>query len=245
MKKSIKRVSILALAICLITTVFTFNSNTLKAKAATTKVQMYYLNYIPRYHSAGTHEVYVIVDSNGANKKVTLHYEDVAGAEWKDLNGEFVKNLNNGTEIWKVKLDGVDCLQYAIRYDVDGQTYWDNNNTKNYTLNNELGVANLKLNTPLQYGLNAEYYPISVTVKNLAYNKVVKVRYTQDNWATYTDENLSYSYGNSDGTETWSTTLKLDSNKKDQIHYAISYTVNGVTYWDNFFGNNYNFYSVY
>ena len=120
-----------------------------------------------------------------------------------------------------------------------------NNNNNNYTFTNELGAANLKLNTPSEYGLNAEYYPINVTVKNLGYNKVVKVRYTQDNWATYMDKELSYSYANSDGTETWGTTLNLDYNKRDQVHYAISYTVNGVTFWDNFFGDNYNYYSAY
>ena len=245
MKKSIKKVSILALVICLFTTLFTFSNNHIKANAATTKVQMYYLNTIPRYHNSSLHEVYVILDSNGANKQVTLHYEDEAGATWKDLNGEFVKNLNNGTEIWKIKLEDKTCLQYAIRYDVDGVTYWDNNNNNNYTFTNELGAANLKLNTPSEYGLNAEYYPINVTVKNLGYNKVVKVRYTQDNWATYMDKELSYSYANSDGTETWGTTLNLDYNKRDQVHYAISYTVNGVTFWDNFFGDNYNYYSAY
>ncbi|NLK96066.1 MAG: hypothetical protein GX275_12930, partial [Clostridiales bacterium] len=70
--KKLKKVSILALTICLIATLFTFTNNTIKTNAATTKVQMYYLNTIPRYHNSSLHEVYVILDSNGANKQVTL-----------------------------------------------------------------------------------------------------------------------------------------------------------------------------
>ena len=76
-------------------------------------------------------------------------------------------------------------------------------------------------------------------MQNYGYNKVVKVRYTTDNWATFKDADLTYYSTYDDGTEYWSVELdssvKIDSNFK----YAISYTVNGVTYWDNNFGLNY------
>ena len=77
-------------------------------------------------------------------------------------------------------------------------------------------------------------------MKNPDYNKIVKVRYTQDNWATYKDIDLSYlsSISGTDS-ERWDITLNLDENKINDFHYCIYYQVNGQTYWDNNFGENY------
>ena len=42
---------------------------------------------------------------------------------------------------------------------------------------------------------------------------------------------------NSYGYETWN--FKLDVGNATQVEYAISYTANGQTYWDNNYGRNY------
>lgn len=76
-------------------------------------------------------------------------------------------------------------------------------------------------------------------MKNYAYEKNVQVRYTQDNWATYTDVPLSYNSTNSDGSELWTVNLNLDDRGTSNFQYCVYYQVNGQTYWANNFGQNY------
>ena len=99
----------------------------------------------------------------------------------------------------------------------------------------------------------------SVLVRNLAYHKQVVIRYTTDNWNTYTDVNAWYSqtsnfnpYGDSNySAEFWNfegetlTFTKAHSGQSlagampNDIQFAIRYTVNGQTFWDNNNGQNY------
>ena len=91
-------------------------------------------------------------------------------------------------------------------------------------------------------------YPINAILQNYAYNKNVFVRYTTDNWATYTDKALSYDSTNADGTENWNTTVTVEEGRyynsdiytaAEGFEYAICYQVNGQTYWANNLGSNY------
>ncbi len=66
-------------------------------------------------------------------KKVTLHYKDSLYDRWQDCEAKYEGASNDGYEIWTVTQAFVgDYIQYAIKYEVNGQTYWDNNSGRDY-----------------------------------------------------------------------------------------------------------------
>ncbi len=73
-----------------------------------------------------------------------------------------------------------------------------------------------------------------VEVKNLAYAKSVTVRYTAGN-NVWTDAAANYVGPSTPGKELWS----FDISTPNATWFAIAYTVNGTTYWDNNGGANY------
>lgn len=241
--KKAKKIVALFLSILAITTVFAFNSSTVIAKAATSPVELF-SQYENWYYISGYLTIYVKVNTLGSNQHVYIHKND--GSTWSDVEGEYYATLSDGSQIWKVTTSNIGGgIEYAIKYVVDGNTYWDNNNGQNYTEENKLGNDPILSVTPYINIFSSQAYAgdylINVDLKNLGFVKDVKVRYTEDNWTTYQDVPLSYMYTNLDGSERWNTDLKLDENKEANFHYAISYEVNGQTYWDNNFGNNYNY----
>ena len=106
-------------------------------------------------------------------------------------------------------------------------------------LSEVLGNCEVKL-IKINETKTASNYPINVALKNLGFEKVVKVRYTEDNWKTEKEESLQF-INQKDNLEEWGTVLKLDEDKKDNFEYVIRYKVNDWTYWDNNLDENYKF----
>lgn len=192
---------------------------------------------------------------------------ELTDGTWKFFPLTFSNSTQEGTEIWSgtAKRSNIPYLvesgfkgKYAIRYKVNGQEYWDNNNGQNYEI---IGVAGRYLSEGVnvsvynsnlyQYNLsqNASLF-IDVDVKNLNYNKDVEVVYTTDGWKTSNKSKLSFqSYfavgpkqmlvsPNSFGVEKWTASINLPTSVQT-VDYAIVYRVNGQEYWDNNFGKNY------
>lgn len=94
------------------------------------------------------------------------------------------------------------------------------------------------------------YFQGQILVRDLAYNKVVAIRYTTDGWQTWKDLNAKYAFKQGDQ-ETWrfvtgmynfpcagpwvSITEAVDID----FDFAVYYKVNGVTYWDSNGGSNF------
>ncbi|MDE6314730.1 MAG: CBM21 domain-containing protein [Lachnospiraceae bacterium] len=236
-----KKLSSVIMVFALLFGLLTVSGNTITAKAAESPVKMYYRDNQVIYHGINKYTVYIqIAAGSAATKAVAVHYRTYEN-EWVDADAAFYTKLDSETEIWKADIVGPGLTKYAIKYVGDSTVYWDNNNGNDYDFSQPLGVANVKA-VRTSYP-SANNYTVAAAVKNLAYTKVVKVRYTQDNWATYQDAELHYdhSISNTDS-EIWTTTLKLDSSKTDNFHFCISYEVNGKTYWDNNFRDNYGYY---
>ena len=70
-------------------------------------------------------------------KNVFLRCKDSYLNVWKDIPANYSKPLNkdNTYELWDVEtaFTGKN-IEFAIKYDVNGQTYWDNNGGKNYVI---------------------------------------------------------------------------------------------------------------
>ncbi len=229
-KKLISVIAVLSILVC------TISAFGISANAANDKVKLYATDvYFARYGIRGTN-IYVQTKANPYQQQVTIHYNPLNGEEWKDVNASYYKTLDDGSRIWKAYITSYNT-EFAIKYVADGKTYWDNNNGKNYK-DEALGAAAIKAARTISYG---NTYNISATLKNLAYNKDVKVRYTENNWKSYKDANLSYTSTNKDGTEVWDAQLTVNGSNLKNFEYCLSYTANGKTYWDNNFGENYDY----
>lgn len=70
-------------------------------------------------------------------KNVILRCRDSYLNTWEDIPATYSKPLtkDNAYELWDVQtaFTGKD-IEFAIKYDVDGHTYWDNNGGKNYVI---------------------------------------------------------------------------------------------------------------
>lgn len=208
-----------------------------QASAATDRVSMYLCDaYSSRY---GTYcaTVYIQTKGNASNQSVYLHYNDGYNSDWKDIQASYFTTLSDGSKIWQASIAGDFDMQYAVKYIADGQTFWDNNNGKNYN-KEKIGTAPITATRSVYYGTA---FGVAATLQNYGYSKNVQVRYTEDNWATYKDVPLTYQSTNSDGTENWLTKLELDRSKSESFQFSIYYKVNGQTYWANNFGKNYNY----
>ena len=136
-------------------------------------------------------------------------------------------------------------ITFAIKYEVNGQTYWDNNNGKNYSV-----AAGYETTSRYDFGSGgvAAFYSYRITndspiygaleLKDLGYEKDVKVQYTTDNWETVSEVNAKYGYTfeENNSVQIWNYQIPYT---KNQVTYKILYTVNGITYVDDNFGEYY------
>ena len=227
-------------------------------------------NYITTgYHTYIGWEVKALIQVKNLayTKQVYLHLSKTDGT-WVDIPAHYVRTANSTYELWEVNRSdfgdySMPGKYYAIKYVVNGQTYWDNNNGANYIfsnyggygpgpmLGNSINVLSYYNYTTIQDGKFQGY----VDVRNIAYSKKVSIVYTTDNWATYATVDASFMatyqtgyssyivFPNVYNVERWKFEVPVTAS---QVKYAVSYTVNGVTYWDNNYGANYtaNLYKV-
>ena len=209
-----------------------------------------------------TMDVYIKVNNLAYNKEVSVFYG--SGANWKTSDASYYKTLDNGDEIWKSSCEvwtdyvtpgHVNPLSYstnfAIKYKVNGTEYWDNNNGANYYMAIGMGngpsiVTNKEIlleksslvPTGSLYTFEITFFKVDLIVKNISYDKDIKVIYTTNNWESQGAVIGIYSGDLENGYEKW----KASGGMWDGAHeleYYISYEVNGVTYYDNNFGENY------
>jgi hypothetical protein len=187
----------------------------------------------------------ILVKNLAFQKQVFIHGQQADGS-WADLPANYVGPADAGREIWRASEEinpGLHRdLRFAVKYVVNGQTFWDNNNGADYTLGRNEGSLlvgrNVALYSATDQGASSTSVAGDIDLKNLAPTKTVFVRYTTDHWAHFTDVNASYAVGpNASGTETWKFTL--NGVTPANLELAIAYTVNGQTYWDNNFTANY------
>ncbi|WP_054943111.1 carbohydrate-binding protein [Paenibacillus ihuae] len=248
-KKMMKRFSIFGLAAVF---VLTFAQSVF---ASDQPVQLTSANlYLYKYGYVGF-SGNIEVSNLGYQKTVTIHYTPGDG-KWYDTNASYQAPTDSTHEKWgfmvstdimnnnNPQLTNAQTIQFAIKYQVNGQTYWDNNNGQNYSVSrfNESSTILGKPQVLRAYDdLYKNTFSGSIYVKNLDYSKEVKIKYTTDNWNTTREGYASYSMpGNSDGSvEIWNFSFNNIDPSVTQIQYAISYTAIGQTYWDNNYENNY------
>lgn len=209
----------------------------------------------------------IVVENIAYEKDVAIHLKNDLG-EWVDVAAEYVGSAGENKELWRASYyrnelydNGPHDLEFAVVYTVDGMTYWDNNNWNNYFVgasdgywfDSDINVRNISYSTTrtLYPSYQGGYrYTGNIALRNLAYAKDVKVVYSTDGWDTtktvdasfspyyYFNQYSSVANPNANGIEIWSYEFPLTEGET-QLEYAIVYTVNGMTYWDNNYGDNY------
>lgn len=216
------------------------------------------------------------VENLAYDKSITLHFEQEDG-NWSDLPLAFRGEISPGVENWTYEItrtisgpyssnEPLD-LNFVLKYDVNGQTYWDNNNGSNYWLaagSGELTTQPIVIDTtyaraPIDYSYGDEvthvrgYFNASFVLQNYDYSKTVEIHYTYDNWqtthigyATYQPTVMKgYSwvrYPNANNVEIWSFNTRGDEAQNEnatEVKFAVKYTVDGATYWNNNRGANF------
>lgn len=74
------------------------------------------------------------IENIAYHKKVTVHVS-INGGTWYDLPARYSHSLEGNYEVWSFYSNTStrnDTVQFAIRYEVNGQVYWDNNHTYDY-----------------------------------------------------------------------------------------------------------------
>ena len=228
---NLKKKLALILSVVLLSTLFAFVP--VKAEAATDNVSFYYLDSQYYYRYGTIKNIYIKVKNISYEKNVSVHYKSFNTNQWMDQSAEYVKDLGDGYEIWKASISNyaTNVESFCIKYEANGNTYWDNNDGKNYGYVETLGVAPLHV---MRGYYNSENN-IKVNLKNYGYEKDVNVVYSYDNWATEESKDLEYKETTTNGEEVWASNIE----KTDSIQYYIKYTVDGQTYYDNNFGLNY------
>jgi len=218
--------------------------------------------YSAGYHTGGYWEINALIQVKNLayTKQVYVHQSKTDGT-WVDIPAHYVRTGNSTYELWQANrtdFGDVSVLgkYYAIKYVVNGQTYWDNNNGANYIFSyagNYGGGPGPMLGNGINvltyaYGIGGGKFSGYVDVRNIAYSKKVSIIYTTDNWATYATVDASFmatyqtgyssaiAFPNVYNVERWQFAVPTTAS---QVKFAVSYTVNGATYWDNNYGANY------
>lgn len=204
-----------------------------------------------------TAEFDIRVDDAACGGDVAVHMTSGSGT-WIDVNAWRLRSAGAGHSVYHTTFGAgggsgvIHDIQFAVKCGGGGQTFWDNNGGQDYFLGQSAGAFLPSGNVYARgYTAGANVYDgkawSSVTLRNLAYAKQVKVVYTTDGWATVHEAYASYDPGfyaftsttnpNAAGFEEWR--FGLDVGNASSVEYAIAYTTGGQTYWDNNFGDNY------
>lgn len=193
------------------------------------------------------------VENLGYSKDVAVRLSDSSNhAVWRDEPARYFGPGPAGKDIFVFDVPRVSTgynpadFTFAVRYTVGGTTYWDNNGGWNYRIKGPrysgdgeavLGTANVALGHAYLF---EDAFSGAVLLKDLAYDKQVKVVYSMDGWKTTWTGLARYDHPGIVGQQWWNFSFPVPAGTKE-VEFAVSYEVAGVTYWDNNQGANFHF----
>ncbi|MDO6763318.1 carbohydrate-binding protein [Agarivorans sp. 1_MG-2023] len=185
----------------------------------------------------------VEVKNIGPNKQVWIHYQTSDG-QWLDHPAFYIAATSNGYEAFSFRLPlqgSVSATQFAIKYQVNGDTYWDNNKQQNYqfdaTTQTHLAHQAVALDEAYR-----ESSLITVTARALASGNADKVTmvYSDTNWQHSYRTNLTLSHTVADGnglSGVWTGQQYIEYYRR--FEFYLEYQDGQNTVIDNYYGKNY------
>lgn len=192
----------------------------------------------------------VRVKNIGYHKNVSIVYNN-GGSGWNNLPLTFYSHHGNyDTFTYNNSFSPfTGNIEFAIKYEVNGNTYWNNNDGNNFLLparDHTLIEGNVTLNEALVSGYHcanwmgcthATNFKGEIYVSNYTYHKNVGIAYSIDG-GEWKSLNASYSRPISSGNlEIWGfdTWIYTSGDKFPQIRFAVYFQPD----WDNNFGQDY------
>ena len=203
--------------------------------------------------------ILVLVQNLAFAKKVDIVWAGEDGV-WHTLPAEYHSTSENDEEYWNATetfhsapdkaLPG--DIQFALRYQVLGEEYWDNNNSLNYKSRTNACIQLAGHHPLLNIGFSShldddqKLVPITVAVNHPVEAEKVSVHWTTDDWKhTHTTRCYLKSYlalerdesTIQDGVQIWKTLLNVG--KYFRLQYSICCESEDDVLWDNNAGQNY------
>lgn len=235
-------------------------SYTVQAEGQPT-VQLYSAQFCYDHYDRSTDTGYynltgfIAIEDIAYDKSVTVEYKNNKYGVWsnnKSINAHYMKDDPlTGQDIFRFEAPvgfekltkfGDTHLWFRIKYTVNGQTYYDDNNGQGYhvigTYYNQDYYQEMIVSKCVLKGWGDR---CSALLQDLGNDKKVMMRYTDNGWASYKEVELEYVYTFFNGQELWAVERSNMLAMPREYEYALYYQVNGSTYWDNNFGENYRY----
>lgn len=200
--------------------------------------------------------VQVLVQNLAYDKQVSIHMRDARWGQWRDISLAYAGPASKDFELWTGTLIHevgmpLDPVELAAKVTMGGHTYWDNYGGANYRLRATQGTRLFGTHVLKSSGglrSDGSFY-VNIDVLATGEGRRVQVVYSADDWATprtaEAKAQSSYAAGggggvpspNSYDVERW--LVEVTGTAASRITYAIAYSVDGQTYWDNNFSRNY------
>ena len=229
-------------------------------------IQLLYVeNIIARKHKSAQQKLtfLMLVENLGFNKQVDIVWagEDCA---WQTLAASYHRKQGEGQELWSAEFKQTQAtkkalpgtIQLGLRYRVNGEEYWDNNDGWNYVSEADSGVKVIGTVPVLNIDFTERItdaqksIPVSVAVNQSFAAKKIVIHWTNDNWQhTYKTpcflkkDHWQKSVGsaatnpNQYGVEIWKG--RLNFRNAFRVQYYIACEGKAQTVWDNNGGDNY------
>ena len=226
---------------------------------------LYVKNIISRHRGIPQQQLvfFIRVGNLAYEKQVEVYW---AGEDdiWRTLKAEYQRTAGENQELWyaqatfqlssEVPLPG--NIQFALRYQVSGKEFWDNNYGKNYAIDADSGVKvgdgipllNIEFYPTLDDG--QEFYPITAALHQFLLPRQVYIHWTTDNWRSYHQTPCFFKRKHWDkalwsnarnpnryGWEIWISQLHVGNAYR--VEYALTCGTDHQKVWDNNFGKNY------
>jgi len=162
------------------------------------EIQLLYVENVITRKKRGVQQqlaFFMLVEDISYDKQVDVVWRGEDGL-WKTLSAAFHSTLGPGKEYWlaqvQFQLTAEQSLpgniEFALRYRVSGNEYWDNNQSLNYSSQADSGIEvaaprplmNIGFSNSLQEG--QKYLPITVAVDRSFHAEKVTIHWTTDNW---------------------------------------------------------------
>ena len=231
------------------------------------KIQLLYVkNVITRKKSIAQQQLYffMLVENVGYDKAIDVLWAGEDG-EWHILAALFHSSSQNlSMEYWSAtttfRLSAHKSLpgniQFALRYQVSGEQFWDNNGGLNYSSEADSGLRLLPRNPLLHIDFEPrmsdgqKIVPVTVAIDKSLKTANVYVHWTTDNWQhthkspcdfrrNYWNSSLRSNARNPNqyGAQIWQGQIK--AGHAYRIQYYLSCESEGEVYRDTNFGSNY------
>lgn len=197
----------------------------------------------PEYSTTSAYytEGYILIRKLNLTKSVMVHYS-YDHKSWFTSHATFLTTIKDNHEVWYFKTPSTyshSSCSFALCYKANGKEHWDSNENMNYSLKwysptNVLQNCFVVLDKAFK-STNTFYG--NILIKNLAYHKQVKVRYSFNQWETFSEVDAIYSHQLTNKLENW--TFSVPIILPCQISFIVYYIVDGITYFDNNFSRYY------